>query len=181
MRQVRSSQPAGTGRSVSGLHTTPPRWTSQEPIHVAAVSQFAAPMDGEASFGSACGTFPLGPPRIPRKWRQFRTSQPPGTARPRSGLRMTPLLPGVPESGVSFAIRSPQGRRGLLLVCVCHHSTGPPKSPRKWRLFRSSQLPRTAMLHSGLCITPPRWASQEPPNVATVSLFAAPRGGEASF
>ena len=50
-----------------------------------------------------------------------------------------------------------------------------------WRQFRSSQSPGTARPHSDLRMTPPRWASQEPPKVATVSQFAAPREGEASF
>ena len=81
---------------------------------MATVSQFAALMDGEASFWPAYDTTS---PRSPRKWRQFRTSQPPGTARPHSDLRMTSL----------------------------------------------------------------RWTRQQPPQVATVSLLAAPRDGEVSF
>ena len=56
--------------------------------------------------------------------------------------------PGTPETGDSFAVRSPQGRPGLTPICVWHYSAGPPR---------------------GLT------------NVATVSQFAAPRDGEASF
>ena len=78
-----------------------------------------------------------------------------------------PGLPGAPERGDSFAVRSPQGRRGLILICVWHHSAG--------------QLPVTAMPHSDLRMASLRWASQEATNVATASLFAAPRDGEASF
>ena len=50
-----------------------------------------------------------------------------------------------------------------------------------WRQFRTPQCPGSARPHSDLRMTPLRWASQEPTNVATVSLFAAPRDGEASF
>ena len=49
------------------------------------------------------------------------------------------------------------------------------------RRIRNSQLPQTAMPHSGLRMTPLRWASQEPTKVATVSQFAVPRDGDASF
>ena len=86
-RQFRSSQPPGTGKFLLGLHMTPTRWTCQEPTNVAAVSQFAAPRDGEASFWFAYDTTPLG-------------------------------LPGAPESGVRFAVRSSQGWRCFILVCV---------------------------------------------------------------
>ena len=44
-----------------------------------------------------------------------------------------PGLPGAPERGDSFAVRSPQGRRRLILICVSRHSAGPASSPRKWR------------------------------------------------
>ena len=91
----------------------------------------------------------------------------------------TPLgLPGAPESGDSFAFRSPQGRRGLMPICVWHHSAGPTGGPRTWRRFRSSQPPRTARPHSDVIEPPLWWDSQEP---ATVSQFAAPRDGEVSF
>ena len=110
-RQFLSSQPPWTGRSLSGLHVIPLRWTSQEPSNVAAVSQFAAPRDGEASFWFAYDTTSL-------------------------------VLPGAPERGDSFAIRSPQGRRGLILICVSRYSAGPARSPRTWRQFRTSQPPQ---------------------------------------
>ena len=29
--------------------------------------------------------------------------------------------PGVPERGVSFTVRGPQGRRGFIFACVKHH------------------------------------------------------------
>ena len=121
-----------------------------------------------------------GPPRSPRKWRQFRTSHPPGTARPHSDLRMTSLRwhpPAALESGDSFAVCSrPQGWRGPALICVKRHSAGTPSSHRNQRQFRSSQPPGTARPHSGLRMTPRRWASQELTNVATVSQIAAPQG-----
>ena len=44
------------------MHMTPPRWTSQEPSNVSAVSEFAAPREGKASFWFAFDTIPLGPP-----------------------------------------------------------------------------------------------------------------------
>ena len=117
-RQFRSSQPPGTGKFLLGLHMTPTRWTCQEPTNVAAVSQFAAPRDGEASFWFAYDTIPLGPPEAHESGDAFAFRSPPGLVRPDSGLRVPPLLPGVPESGVCFAVRSPQGRRSLILVCV---------------------------------------------------------------
>ena len=68
------------------MHMTPPRWTSQEPSNVAAISPFAVLRDGEVSFWTAYDTIPLGLPRSPR--------------------------------GDSFTIRSPQGRRSIILVCI---------------------------------------------------------------
>ena len=162
----------------------PLRWASQEPTNVATVSLFAAPRDGEASLWSAydiapvgllgprerCGNFAIrnpqgrrglalvsvwhpsaGPPRSPRTWREFRSSQP---------------LPGW---------------RGLILICVWHHSVEPPRNHRSWRQLRSSQPPGAARPHSDLRMTLLRWTPQGPANVATVSQFAAPRNGEASF
>ena len=38
-----------------------------------------------------------------------------------------------------------------------------------------------ARRHSNLRVAPLRWASEEPPKLATASQFAAPRGGEAEF
>ena len=105
-----------------------------------------------------------------------------GEASCRYAYGTTPLdPPGAHERGDGFAVRGPRGRRGLILICVWHHSAGPPRSHRNQRQFRSSQSPGTERFFSGLHMTPLRWASQEPPNVATVSHFAAPRGGEASF
>ena len=144
--------------------------------------------------------------------RQFRYSQPSGTARLHSGQRMTPFrwapqeptkvatvsqfaaprdgeaslwsacgssplgLPGAHESGDSFAVRSPQRRRCLILIRVGRHAGGPPRSKRRWRQFRSSQPPGTARPHSDMRITSLRWTRQQPTNVATVSHFAAPQG-----
>ena len=59
-----------------------------------------------------------------------------------------PGLPGAPEHGDSFAVRS---------------------------------RPGVATPHSDPRITSLRLVSQDPPNVATVSQFAAPRAGEASL
>ena len=56
-----------------------------------------------------------------------------------------------------------------------------PRGPRTWRQFRSSQPPGTARLHSNLRVKSFRWAPQGPTKVATVSQFAAPTDGEASF
>ena len=136
-------------------------------------------------------------PRSLQTWRHSRSSQPPpGTARPHSGLRVTPLswtplswtfedstksatvsqfaylrdgeasicfeydttprgLPEAHEKGDNFAVRSPQGRRGFILVCVWHHPAGPPRNPRSWRQFRSSQPPRDGEA-SDLRMTPLR-------------------------
>ena len=86
-----------------------------------------------------------------------------------------PGLPGAPERGDSFAVRSPQGRRRLILICVSRHSAWSPRSPRKWRQFRSSRPPGPARPHYVLRMTPLRWASHEPTKVASVSQFAAPK------
>ena len=66
---------------------------------------------------------------------------------------------------------APKGRGALFLVCALHHPARPPRT----------QPSGTARPHSGLRMTPFRWAPQEPTKVATVSQFAAPRDGEASF
>ena len=59
---------------------------------MATVSQFAAPSGPARSHSDLrVRHHPAGPPRSHRKWRQFRISQPPGTARPHAHLRMTPL------------------------------------------------------------------------------------------
>ena len=150
-----------------------------------------------------------GPTGGPRTWRRFRSSRPPGTARPHSDLRVAPLcwasqeppkpatvsqfaaprdgevsfwfaydttslvLPGAPERGDSFAVRSPQGRRGLILICVSRHSAWSLRSPRKWRQFRSSRPPGVARPHYALRTTPLRWGYHEPTKLASVSQFAA--------
>ena len=88
----------------------------------------------------------------------------------------------APKDGeASFAVRGPQGRRGLILICVWHQSAGPPRSHRNQRQFCSSQPPGTGRFLSGLHMTPTRWIPQEPTHVAAVSQFAGPRDGEASF
>ena len=84
-----------------------------------------------------------------------------------------PGLPGAPERGDSFAVRSPKGRRRLILICVSRHSAWSPRSPRKWQQFRSSRPPGPARPHYVLRVTALRWGSQEPTKVASVSQFAA--------
>ena len=147
-RQFHSSQPSGTARPHSA-------W-------------------------SAYDTTPLGLPGADESGGSFAVRSPQGTWSPLSGLRMTPSRcasqdaalkdgeasfwfaydtiplgpPGAHDSGDSFAVRSPQGRRGFFLARVGHHSAGPPGSPRTWRQFRNSQPPGTARLHSGLRMTP---------------------------
>ena len=91
------------------------------------------------------------PPSSTRTWRQFRTSQP------------------------------LQGRRGFILICVWHHSSGHPQGSRAWRQFRITRPPGTARLHCNERMTSLRWASQELTKVATCSQFVAPRDGEASL
>ena len=86
-----------------------------------------------------------------------------------------PGLRGAPERGDSFAVCSPQGRRRLILICVSRHSAWSPRTPRKWRRFRSSRPPGSARPHYVLRMTPLRWASHEPTKVASVSQFAAPK------
>ena len=168
-----AAQPAGTARPHSGLRMAPVRWASQDHPKVVTISQFAAHMDGEASFWPA---YDPTPPRSPRRWRQFRSSQPPGPSRPHSDLRVTSLrwtrqqppkvvmvslraaprdgevsfrsVPGAHGGGKSIAVRSPPGRPGFILIRVGRHAAGSP---------------------------------QEPTNVTTVSQFAAPRDGEVSF
>ena len=88
---------------------------------MAAVSQFAAPRDGEASLWSACGSSPLGLPGARESGDSFAVRSPPGTARPHCDLRRTPLrwTSQVPTklATVSQDV-TPQGRRGLTLICV---------------------------------------------------------------
>ena len=50
--------PQGAARSRLGPRKTSLRWTSQEPIKEATVSQLAAPREGEVSFGSAWARTP---------------------------------------------------------------------------------------------------------------------------
>ena len=91
---------------------TVPQWASQESTKVATASQFAAPRDGDASFWSAYGSL---------KWRQLRSSQPPGDGEASFWVAYDTTQhdpPGVHESDDSFAVRSHQRRRGLILVCV---------------------------------------------------------------
>ena len=73
-------------------------------------------------------------------------------------------------------IATPQGRRGLVVICVGHPSAGPPRSPRKWRQLLRSRPPGTVRSHGDPRKTPFRWTSQEPTKVATVSQIAAPQG-----
>ena len=84
--------------------------------------------------------------------------------------------PGAHERDDSFAIRSPHGRRGLILIRGDRYSAGPPKSPRKWRQCRCSQAPGAARSHSDPRRTSRRWATQKPRRAAAVSHFAAPPG-----
>ena len=111
-----------------------------------AVSPFAAPRDGEASFWTAYDTIPLGLPKSPR--------------------------------GDSFANAAPMDGEASFWPA---YDTTPPRSPRKRRQFRTSQPLGTARPHSDLRMTSLRWNRQQPPQVATVSLLAAPRDGEVSF
>ena len=152
-RQLRSSQPPGTARPHSNMRMALLRWTPRGLTNVATVSLFAAPRDGEASFGIACDTTPPGLPgahkrgdsltvrsqgrrglllirvghhaagqaKSKRRWPHFRCSQPPGTARLHSDLRMrslrwTRLQPTKVANISQFA--APQGRQGLILICV---------------------------------------------------------------
>ena len=105
------------------------------------------------------------PPRSPRKWRQFRRSQPP---KGRRGL-----IPGPRRTSLRWAcqvptnvatvsqIAAPQGRRGLKVVPVRRHSAGPPRNPRTWRQFRRSQPPKGIR---GLIWTRVRRHSAGPPS-----------------
>merc|ERR1712023_40636 len=99
-----------TLRSLQGAarYRLPPRLrgTSQEPTKVATVSHFAAPREPR---GIGYHPDSAGPPRSPRKWRQFHTSQPPGS-REVSATTPTPRdRPGAHGNGDSFTLRSPQG------------------------------------------------------------------------
>ena len=69
-----------------------------------------------------------------------------------------PGLREAPERGDIFAVRSPQGRRRLILICVSRHSAWSPRTPRKWRRFRSSRPPGPARPDYVLRMTPLRWA-----------------------
>ena len=75
----------------------------------------------------------------------------------------TPLgLTGAHEEGDSFAVRSPQGRRGLILLGLrMTPLLWASRSRRMWSRFRSSQPPGTWSPLSGLHLTPPRLASQD--------------------
>ena len=70
---------------------------------------------------------------------------PPGTARPRSDLRITSLRwtrPQPTKVATVSHFAAPPGRRGLILICVSRHPAGPASSHRKWRPSRCSQPPR---------------------------------------
>ena len=157
------------------LRMRPLRWASYEPTNVGTVSLFAAPGTGKPLSG---------------------LHMPSGTARPHTGQRMTPFrwAPQEPKKVVtvshfaaprerddSFGIRSPHGRRCLILIRGDRYSAGPPKRPRKWRQCRCSQAPGAARSHSDPRRTSRRWATQKPTKVAAVSHFAAPRDVEVSF
>ena len=120
-----------------------------------------------------------GPPRSPRKWRQIRRSQPPhpGTARSHSDLRKTSLhwASQEPTNAATVPqIAAPQGRRGLVLMCVGRHCAGPPRSSRRWRQLRGWQLPGRARSRFDPRGARLRWTSQELTKVATVAHLAAP-------
>ena len=85
----------------------------------------------------------------------------------------SPGLAGAPERGDSFAVRSPHGRRRLILISTSLDSDCSPRSPRKWQVFCSLPPRGPARPHYVLRMTPLRWGSHEPTNVALVSQFAA--------
>ena len=80
--------PPGRARFHSDPRRTSRHWATQKPTRVATVSQFAAPMDGEASFRSAYDVTPLAPPAPTESGDTLAARSPPGTARLHSGLRM---------------------------------------------------------------------------------------------
>ena len=95
----------------------------------------------------------------------------------RLGVRGTPLSwlfqepTQVATVSQIVAHREP---RGLVWVCVGHHSAGPvPTKVAKVSQIAASQGAARSRL--GVRGTPLRWPSQEPTQVATVSLFAAPQ------
>ena len=83
--------------------------------------------------------------------RQFRSSQPPGAARPHSDLRITSLR------------WTRQEPTNVATVSQFAAPSGP------------------ARPHSDLRMTPLLWTPPGPTSVATVSHFAAPWDGEASL
>ena len=161
----------------------PFRWASQAPTKVATVSLLSAPREGEASSWSTYDAAPLGLPGTRERCGSFAVRNPQG----RRGFILVSVRhhsdgpPGAHERGDSSQFAASQGRRGFIVVDVWQQSAEPPRSPRKWRQFRSSRPPGTARPPSGLRLTPPHLASQEPPKLATASQFAAPRDGKASF
>ena len=69
--------PQGTASYSCDLRKTFLRWTSQEPAKVATIAQIAAP-EGRRGLVVIRVRHPsAGPPRSPRKRRQFCRSQPP--------------------------------------------------------------------------------------------------------
>ena len=98
-----------------------------------------------------------------------------------SAYDTTPLRPpGAHNSGNGFHLRSPQGRRGVVLICVWPTPVVPPRNPRKRRHLHTSQPQRTARSHSGLRMTRLRCASQGFAKLANASHFTTPREGDVS-
>ena len=137
------------------------------------VLQFAAPRDGEAAFWSAYGISALGLPGRPECGDCFAVHSPHGEACFWSAYDTTPLgLPGARERCGCFAVRNTQGRRSFTIPL------GSPEAYESGVNFAIRGPPgrRGRIL---ACV----WhhSSQESPKVPSVSQFAVPRDGEASF
>ena len=89
------------------------------------------------------GRHAAGPPRSQREWRQFRISQPPGTSRSHSDVRVTSLRwtsqkPTNVTSASQFATPR-DGEASFCFACGTTPPAGPPRSRRNWRQFRSGR------------------------------------------
>ena len=176
--------PQEAARSSGDPRRTSLRWPSQGPTKVATASQFAARQGRPGRILICVGHRSADLPEGPRNRRRFRSSQPPrdGEVSIECAYDIIPLgVPGAHERGDGLVVHSPQGRRGLILMCVGQHSARPPRSLQAWRQLRSSRPPRTARSQSSARTTSLRWASQEPRTWRQFRSSQPPSDGEASF
>ena len=143
---------------------------------MATVSQIAAPQGRRGLTVVCVERHSAGPPRSPRKRRQFRRSHPPG----RRGLMLIPIRrhsAGPPRSPRNcrdkFADR--RAPRDTELSCRSPYDVALPGAHASGDSFADRSPPKTVRSHGDPRKTSLCWASQEPTKEATVSQIAAPQ------